>query len=107
MRGAGGSATRAAAGALRLGNALGSALSARRLLGPAERRILVPGGLILFAVALVAVLWPKLVAWPLGALASWLGIALLVRAARIPKSAIATGAATPQQSAPGGARSRA
>ena len=37
VRGAGGSATRVAAGALRIGNALGSVLAARRVHGPAER----------------------------------------------------------------------
>jgi cardiolipin synthase len=104
-RGAGGSASRAAAGALRIGNALGSALSARRLLGPAERRVLVPGGLILVTIAVVAILWPPLVAWPLAALALWMGVALLVRAARIPAAVAApaierprpgiTGSATP------------
>jgi cardiolipin synthase A/B len=82
---AGGSATRAAAGALRLGNALGAALSPRRLYGPAERRLLVPTGLALVAVGPVAVFLPQALAWPLGAFASWLGLALLLRAARVPK----------------------
>jgi cardiolipin synthase len=85
-RRAGGSAGRAAAGALRLGNALGAALSPRKLLGPAERRLLVPAGLALVAFAPIAVLWPQALAWPLGALALWLGFALLLRAARAPKN---------------------
>jgi cardiolipin synthase A/B len=82
---AGGSTSRAAAGALRLGNALGAALSPRRLHGHAERRLLVPAGLALVAVASVAVLWPQALAWPLGAFALWLGSSLLLRAARVPK----------------------
>jgi cardiolipin synthase len=81
-RRAGGSASRAAAGALRLGHALGAAISPRKLLGPAERRLLVPGGLALVALAVVAVLWPQALAWPLGAFCLWLGVALLVRASR-------------------------
>jgi hypothetical protein len=53
----------------------------------------------------VAILWPPLVAWPLAALALWMGVALLVRAARIPAAVAApaierprpgiTGSATP------------
>jgi cardiolipin synthase len=78
----GGSAGRAAAGALRLGNALGAALSPRKLHGPAERRLLVPAGLLLVALALIAVLWPQALAWPLGAFSLWLGVALLLRALR-------------------------
>ena len=81
-RGAGGSAGRAAAGALRLGNALGAALSPRRVYGAAERRLLVPGGLALVALAPIAAFWPAVLAWPLAALALWLGIALLLRAGR-------------------------
>jgi cardiolipin synthase len=80
--GAGGSAGRAAMGALRLGNALGAALSPRKLHGAAEKRLLVPGGLALLALGPIAVVWPAVVAWPLGALALWLGLALLVRAFR-------------------------
>ena len=78
-RGAGGSAGRAAAGALRIGNALGSALTARRVLGPAERRLMVPGGLLLVLLAVVGALWPRVLAWPLAALCAWLGSALLWR----------------------------
>ena len=85
-RGAGGSAGRAVAGALRLGNALGATLSPRRLYSPAQRRLLVPAGLALVALALTAVRWPQVLAWPLGAFALWLGIALLLRAAKIPKA---------------------
>ncbi|HEY7409883.1 MAG TPA: phospholipase D-like domain-containing protein [Vicinamibacteria bacterium] len=81
-RGAGGTAGRAAAGALRIGNAIGSALRARRLHGPAERRLMVPGGVALTVVAAVAFLWPRLVAWPLGALCLWLALSLLLRAFR-------------------------
>jgi cardiolipin synthase A/B len=81
-RGVGGTAGRAAAGALRIGNAIGSALRARRLHGPAEYRLMLQGGLALTAVAAMAFLWPRLVAWPLGALCLWLALSLLLRARR-------------------------
>jgi cardiolipin synthase A/B len=80
--GAGGSATRAAAGALRVGNALGSVLAARRIHGPAERWLMAEGGLTLALLAGGAFMWPRLLAWPFAAFSLWLGIALLARAAR-------------------------
>jgi cardiolipin synthase len=95
-RGTGGSASRAAAGALRIGNALGSALSARRLHGFAERRLMVPGGLALVALAVAGALWPVLLAWPLALFCLWMGLALLWRAARTPPRP--AGSATPAAS---------
>lgn len=76
------SATRAAAGALRIGHALGSVLAARRVHGPAERWLLAQGGLALTLLAVVGFGWPWLLAWPLAASLAWLGLALLARAAR-------------------------
>jgi len=76
--------SRAAAGALRIGNVIGSALAARRVHGPAEGRLLKQGGVFLLALAAVALLWPRIVAWPLGLLCLWLAIALLLRARRRP-----------------------
>jgi cardiolipin synthase len=82
-----GSAGRAAAGALRLGNAVGAALSPRKLHGHAERRVLIPLGAALFALAVVAMLAPRAVAWPLGVFALWFGASLLLRAVRAEKPA--------------------
>jgi cardiolipin synthase A/B len=82
VRGAGGSATRATAGALRIGNALGSVLAARRVHGPAERWLMAQGGFVLAILAVVGFVWPRLLAWPLAAFSLWLGLALLARAAR-------------------------
>jgi cardiolipin synthase len=81
-RGAGGTAGRAAAGALRIGNVIGSALKARRLHDPAERRLLIHGGVALTAVGAMAFLWPRLVAWPVGVFCLWLALSLLVRVRR-------------------------
>lgn len=80
--GARGTAGRAAAGALRLGNAIGSALASRRVLGAAERGILVPSGIVLATLAIMGLLWPRALAWPVAAIALWWGFALLIRAWR-------------------------
>ena len=82
IRGARGSTTRAATGVLRVGNALGSVLTARRLHVPAERPLMTGGGLLLAALAALGFLWPRLLAWPLAALSLWLGLALVVRSLR-------------------------
>jgi cardiolipin synthase len=81
-KGTGGTAGRAAAGALRFGNAIGSALAATRLHGPAEQRLMLYGAVMLAGIAAVAFLWPRLLAWPAGALCGWLAVALLLRARR-------------------------
>jgi cardiolipin synthase len=73
-----GATTRAAAGALRIGHSLGSAFTSRRLHGPAERRLMVKGGLVLALTAALAFAWPRLVAWPLGAVCLWLALSLLL-----------------------------
>jgi cardiolipin synthase len=95
--GARGSATRAAAGAVRIGNALGSVLAARRVHGPAERWLMAQGGLLLAVLAGVGFVWPRLLAWPLAAFSLWLGLALLTRASR-PRAA--TPPAHPPTAAP-------
>lgn len=79
---AGGSGTRAAAGALRIGNAIGSVLAARRLHQPTERVLMGQGAVVLFVIAAIGFVWPKILAWPLGALCLWFALALLARALR-------------------------
>jgi cardiolipin synthase A/B len=78
--GAGGSAGRAAAGALRIGRAVGAALTNRRLLGAAEAQVMAIAGVAVLAVAVVAALWPPVVAYPLAAITGWLAIGLFTRA---------------------------
>jgi cardiolipin synthase len=81
-RGAGGTATRAAAGALRFGNALGSALSATRFHGPAEQRLMGYGAAALAGIAALAFFFPRVLAWPVGVLCAWLAVALLLGSRR-------------------------
>jgi cardiolipin synthase len=78
-----GSAGRAAASALRIGNTVSAALTNRRVLGVSEAGITAKFGALLSLLAVLAVLFPRLVAVPLGVIAGWIGLALLVRAWRL------------------------
>ncbi|MGH8192665.1 MAG: phospholipase D-like domain-containing protein [Rhodanobacteraceae bacterium] len=78
-----GSAGRSAVGAMRMATTLGAALGNRRVLSDTETRPLLGGALLLLVIAAVAALWPFALAWPLGALAAWIGISLVVRWARL------------------------
>jgi cardiolipin synthase len=78
-----GSTNRAVAGALRIGNAVGAAITNRRALGPAEATVLSSGGLLLLILAITAVLWPWVITVPLAILAGWIGVALLGRAYKL------------------------
>ena len=86
--GSGGRASRAAAGALRIGNTVGAAFSNRRMLGPAESGMMfsVATGFLGFAV--IALLMPLAVTVPLALLALWIGLTLLVRAWRVRKGGL-------------------
>jgi cardiolipin synthase len=75
-----GSAGRAAAGAVSIGSAVGAAMTGRRVLGPAEARIMGAAGVALLVLALLATIWPRIIAVPLAVIATWLGVTLLLRA---------------------------
>jgi cardiolipin synthase A/B len=83
----GGSAGRAAAGVLRIGRAVGAAMTNHRVLGPAEAKIMVAGALVLLGITLVAVLWPRAIAVPLAVMGGWVALSLLVRANRLYRQA--------------------
>ena len=78
-----GSAGRAAASALRIGYTVGAALTNRRVLGPAEAGVTFIMGIVLLALVVLGVIWPRAVAVPVGVVAGWIGIALLVKARRL------------------------
>jgi len=78
-----GSASRAAAGALGIGSAVKAAITNRRLLGPAEARLMCLAGVVLLALSLVAFKWPRSVAYPLAFVGAWSALALLIRAWRL------------------------
>ncbi len=85
--GPGGSAGQLAAGAIRVGNTFGAAIANRRVLGTAEARTMALAGIGLAAVAAIALLWPRILAWPLAAFAGWSAVALLLRARRLHRAA--------------------
>jgi len=79
QRAGGGSSGRAAASALRLAHSVGAALGSHRVLGQNETAVL-PWLLVpIFLFAVVGVVWPRVLAWPLAVFAAWIGVVLLAR----------------------------
>ena len=79
----GGSTTRAAAGVMRISNAVGAAMTNRRKLGPAEAVIMLWSAAILLLFSVLAFIWPRAIAYPLVAFSLWLAISLFVRGLKL------------------------
>lgn len=79
----GGGPTRAAAGAMRIGNTFGAVLNGRRTVARAEAATLIYGAAMAVAIAIVALKWPRVIAAPIGVIVAWLGAAWMVRAWRL------------------------
>lgn len=79
-RGSNGSSGRAAASALRLANTVGAVLTDRRVLGDTDNGPLITGSVVLTVLAIVAALWPAVLAWPLALLSAWFALNLAIRA---------------------------
>jgi cardiolipin synthase A/B len=79
----GGSAGRAAAGAVRIGNAIGAAFTNRRALGPIEARLALTAGFFLCLLSILFAVFPHALAYPLVAIGAWAGISLLYRGYRL------------------------
>ncbi len=94
-----GSAARVAAGAVSVGSALSAALTNRRALGAAEAGLLAKVSVGTIGFAIVAALWPEVVAWPLAVLAAWMGLAWLAKALALRRQGPQT-AAAPLPAAP-------
>ena len=75
-----GSAGRAAAGAVSIGSAVGAAVTGRRVLGPAEARIMGGAGVALLALAVLGLVWPRVIAVPVALIALWVALGLLLHA---------------------------
>ena len=76
----GGSSGRAAAGALRIANTVGAALTDRRVLGDTATGPFLFGTLAMSVLAVVAIVWPAVIGLPLGVLAAWFALNFGVRA---------------------------
>ncbi|MBI4766083.1 MAG: hypothetical protein HY787_16040 [Deltaproteobacteria bacterium] len=75
-----GSVSRAGAGAIRIGSAMGAAIKNHRVLGPAEAKIMLFLSITFLVLSAVAVIWPRLISLPAAVLGTWLAISLGIRA---------------------------
>jgi cardiolipin synthase A/B len=83
LRQPGGSASRAAAGALRIGRTVSAALSEQRVLARTDARLVGIAGIVLFAIAAIGVFWPLVIVVPLAIVLLWMAVVLLIRAASL------------------------
>ncbi|HET9525118.1 MAG TPA: phospholipase D-like domain-containing protein [Pyrinomonadaceae bacterium] len=79
MTSGGGAGGRAAAGAIRISNAVGAAFTNRRVLEPVEGRLMVLVGLLLLSLAVIGWFFPRGLAYPLVFLLGWTSLALIYR----------------------------
>ena len=78
-----GSVGRAGVGAIRIGSAVGAAITNHRILGPAESKIMFFVSITLFVLSAIAVIWPRLISAPVAFFGTWLGISLGIRAYKL------------------------
>jgi cardiolipin synthase len=78
-----GSIGRAGAGAIRIGNAVGAAITNHRILGPEESKIMIAAATVLLILALVGVLWPRWLTIPFGLISVWLAVSLFIGGYRV------------------------
>jgi len=76
----GGSSGRAAAGAIRISNAVGAAFTNRRVLQPVEARVVLVAGLLLLGIATFLYFFSRVAGYAFTIIFGWIGIALLCRA---------------------------
>jgi cardiolipin synthase len=78
-----GGASRAAAGALRIGRTVGAALTEKRVLATTEARIVAVVAVVALALAVCVVLWPWVAAGPIAVFLTWVALVLFTRAAAL------------------------
>ncbi len=71
MTSGGGSMGRAAAGAVRIGNTIGAAVTDRRVLEPTEMRITTTVGVVLLALAILLIFFPRVLVYPIVVFFLW------------------------------------
>jgi cardiolipin synthase A/B len=70
---------RVAAGAVRVGNTVAAALTNKRVLEAAEANIALVAGAVLAGIAVLSFVYPRAIAYVLGAFAAWFAVAMLYR----------------------------
>jgi cardiolipin synthase len=83
MTSGGGSSGRAAAGAIRLGNAIGAAFTNRRVLEPVEAHLMVTTGMLLLAAGIFFWFFPRVLVYPLTIVFVWIALALFYKAHKL------------------------
>jgi cardiolipin synthase len=78
-----GSAGRAAAGVVRVGNAMGAALGRGRVLQPTDARLVGAAGGVALALASLFLVFPRVLAYPLAAFLAWIALALFYKSYRL------------------------
>ena len=79
----GGSAGRAAAGAIRLSNTIGAAFTNRRVMDPVETRMMTLAGILLLGLAILFTFFPKTLVYPAVVVLAWMALALLYKGYRL------------------------
>src|SRR5215213_2357277 len=82
-----GSASRAAAGVIGVGSAVGASITFFHDPAPAEARLMALAGGVLLGLSIVAVEWPRGVTFPLAFIGTWVAIALFIRAWKLHRGA--------------------
>lgn len=85
-----GSASRGVAGAIRLGNTVSAAVTQHRVLASSDSRAVALGGAILAITAVVALLWPHVIALPFAIICLWFGGAMLWQSLRLRRNTATT-----------------
>jgi cardiolipin synthase len=82
-----GSAGRLAAGAVSVSSAIGAAITDRRVLGPAEAKVMAVAGTVLLGLIGLVALWPVVLVIPFTVFGLWMAMALLIKAYRLHRGA--------------------
>jgi cardiolipin synthase len=81
-----GSAGRATAGMLRFGNTIGAAMTGHRVLGHVEAYVMATAGAVFLILAIVTLVFPGFVAWPVTIFGFWFAAAAFAKAFRLCRS---------------------
>jgi cardiolipin synthase len=87
MTSGGGSAGRAAAGAICIGNAVGAAFTGRRVLEPAEAHLTTGAGALFLILAILFAFFPRALSYPLFIVFAWFSATLLLRSYKLYRQA--------------------